>query len=44
MGNYINEDERNLTQGIILWMKAHDHLLVGFAKTEANQILDQNII
>lgn len=32
-GNYINEDERNLTRGTILQMEAHDPLLVGFART-----------
>ena len=35
------EDERNLSVETILLMEAHDLLLGGFAKREANQILDQ---
>ena len=39
----IKEDERNLSVETILLMEARDLLLGGFAKREANQILDQNM-
>ena len=42
-GEPIKEDERNLQLETIFLMEARDPLLVGFAKREANQILDQNM-
>jgi hypothetical protein len=42
-GEQIKEDERNLPLETILQMEARDPLLDGFAKREADQILDQNM-
>ena len=42
-GERIKEDERNLPLETILLMEARNPLLDGFAKREANQILDINM-